>query len=93
MGGLQVYASGNGRRRRLNCCSEKHSEGIGIKKNLTDGEREILANLGTQLSTMISLSEKKGEKSGDIEDRLNSIQERVMSWEADQSMIWEFRPK
>ncbi|KAH0969141.1 hypothetical protein GBA52_028990 [Prunus armeniaca] len=65
---------------------------LGSKKNLTDGEREILANLGTQLSTMISLSEKKGEKSGDIEDRLNSIQERVMSWEADQSMIWNSGP-
>ncbi|KAL6275308.1 hypothetical protein ACE6H2_018909 [Prunus campanulata] len=26
---------------------------LGSKKNLTDGEREILANLGAQLSTMI----------------------------------------
>ncbi|KAM1954324.1 exocyst complex component EXO70E2-like isoform X1 [Malus sylvestris] len=69
---------------------------LGSKKNLTDGEREILANLGTQLSSMMGLSkrddENKDKKISEVEDRLNWIQERIMSWEADQSMIWDSSP-
>ncbi|KAM1015529.1 exocyst complex component EXO70E2-like [Malus sylvestris] len=65
---------------------------LGSKKNLTDGEREVLANLGTQLSSMIRLGERTDEKVTEVADRLNSIQERIMRWEADQSMIWDSSP-
>ncbi|XP_004304229.1 PREDICTED: exocyst complex component EXO70B1 [Fragaria vesca subsp. vesca] len=66
---------------------------LGSKKNLTHGERKILADLGTKLSSLMTnrstLNEIKVEDFGDIEDRLNSIQDKVMGWEADQTMIWD----
>ncbi|KAF3444858.1 hypothetical protein FNV43_RR14551 [Rhamnella rubrinervis] len=71
----------------------KHiARALGSNKNLTDDTRRILADLGAQLSSISTFSEGKGEKMSEIENRLNEIQEKVMSWEADQSMIWDSGP-
>ncbi|KAJ6734826.1 EXOCYST SUBUNIT EXO70 FAMILY PROTEIN [Salix purpurea] len=61
---------------------------LGSKKNLTDDAKKILAELGTQLTTMTSISENEVDDEG----RLNVIQEKIMSWETDQSMQWDFGP-
>ncbi|XP_050380891.1 exocyst complex component EXO70E2 [Argentina anserina] len=66
---------------------------LGSRKNLTTGERKILADLGTKLSSLMTnrdtLNELKVEDFGDIQDRLTSIHDKVMGWEADQTMIWD----
>ncbi|KAK9272455.1 hypothetical protein L1049_002828 [Liquidambar formosana] len=66
---------------------------LGTKKNLTDDVRKILADLGTQLSSMSTVNETKDEGVSEIEERLNLVQEKVMNWETDQSMIWDCGPE
>ncbi|XP_042022140.1 exocyst complex component EXO70E2-like [Salvia splendens] len=66
---------------------------------LSDDARNILANLGSQLSSLAlasesrdAVSEEEGEEEGidEIEQQLDRIQEKVMSWENNQStMIWD----
>ncbi|XP_047961144.1 exocyst complex component EXO70E2 isoform X2 [Salvia hispanica] len=66
---------------------------------LSDDARIILANLGSQLSSLAMasesrdvVSEEEGEEEGidEIEQQLDRIQEKVMSWENNQStMIWD----
>ncbi|KAF5958711.1 hypothetical protein HYC85_005936 [Camellia sinensis] len=60
------------------------------KKNFTDDERKILADLGTRLSSMTKISENKDEMwLSEIEERLNVVQDKIMHWEIDQSLIWD----
>ncbi|KAL7190601.1 hypothetical protein ACSBR2_022809 [Camellia fascicularis] len=62
------------------------------KKNFTDDDRKILADLGTRLSSMNKVSENKDGESGwlsEIEGQLNAVQDKVTNWEVDQSMIWD----
>lgn len=71
------------------------------KMNLTDDARKILANLGSQLSNITRVSssrdeefeereEEEEEGHDEIEQQLDKIQDKVMSWENDQSiMIWD----
>lgn len=64
---------------------------------LSDDARNILANLGSQLSSLAMASESRDAVSEDeeegideIEQQLDRIQEKVMSWENNQStMIWD----
>uniref|UniRef100_A0A2P2LV20 Exocyst subunit Exo70 family protein n=1 Tax=Rhizophora mucronata TaxID=61149 RepID=A0A2P2LV20_RHIMU len=65
---------------------------LGSKTNLTNNTKKILADLGSQLSTISMISEDEVRGVGEIEGRLNVVQEKVMSWEADQSMIWASGP-
>ncbi|XP_015879871.3 exocyst complex component EXO70E2 [Ziziphus jujuba] len=68
----------------------KHiARALGSNKNLTDDTRRILADLGVQLSSISTYSEKKDENLSEIENCLNDVQEKIASWEADQSMIWD----
>ncbi|PON46178.1 Exocyst complex protein [Parasponia andersonii] len=60
-------------------------------KDLTDEARRILVDLGARLSSISTTNERSGEKICDIENQLDAVQERVMNWEADQSMIWDSR--
>ncbi|EXB38101.1 Exocyst complex component 7 [Morus notabilis] len=62
---------------------------LGSKKNLTDEARKILVDLGTQLSSIAIPEERKDEGICEIESLLDAVQEKVMSWESDQSMIWD----
>ncbi|KAJ9147526.1 hypothetical protein P3X46_029678 [Hevea brasiliensis] len=68
----------------------KHiARALGSKKNLTDDTKKILADLSTQLSNITTVGESKVETPSEIEGQLNVIQEKIMSWETDQSMIWD----
>ncbi|KAJ1376137.1 Exocyst complex component Exo70 [Sesbania bispinosa] len=62
---------------------------LGSKKNLTNNAKKILADLGTQLSSMTKVSEKEEVGIHAFEDRLDAIQVIIMRWEEDQSMIWD----
>ncbi|KAF5735595.1 exocyst complex component EXO70B1 [Tripterygium wilfordii] len=62
---------------------------LGSKKNLTNNEKKVLADLGNQLSTMTIVNENEGEEISEIELQLNAVQEKIMSREVDESMIWE----
>lgn len=75
------------------------------KMNLTDDARKILANLGSQLSNITRVSssrdeefeereEEEEEGHNGIEQQLDKIQDKVMSWENNQSiMIWDCGPE
>ncbi|XP_043707218.1 exocyst complex component EXO70E2 [Telopea speciosissima] len=60
---------------------------LGTNSNLTDDVKKILEELGSRLSTMTLLSANKREIN-EIEKRLDSVQEKIASWESDQS-IWD----
>lgn len=64
-------------------------------KNLTNDARKILADLGSQLSTIARESESKGEEESpcEIEELINAVQDKVMKWEVEQSMIWDCGPE
>ncbi|XP_009787256.1 exocyst complex component EXO70E2-like [Nicotiana sylvestris] len=70
---------------------------LGSNRTLTDDARKILADLGTQLSSITRVSETQDEDSGDqteeqfieLEEQLNLVQTKVMNWEVGQSMIWD----
>ncbi|MBA0683267.1 hypothetical protein Goari_024937 [Gossypium aridum] len=66
---------------------------LGSNKNLTKDVKKILADLGSQLSTMATIDDEgvEGLKSG-IEERLSVVEEKIMSWETDESMIWDSGP-
>ncbi|KAJ8775324.1 hypothetical protein K2173_020328 [Erythroxylum novogranatense] len=65
---------------------------IGPKKNLTGDEKKILADLATQLSSMNLICQDEVYELSDFERRLNDTEEKVLNWEADQSMIWDRGP-
>ncbi|GMJ04090.1 exocyst subunit exo70 family protein E1 [Hibiscus trionum] len=66
---------------------------LGSNKNLTEDVKKILADLGSQLSNMATTEDEvvEGVKSG-IEEQLSVVEEKIMSWETDESMIFESGP-
>ncbi|KAJ4973396.1 hypothetical protein NE237_006570 [Protea cynaroides] len=60
---------------------------LGANRNLTDDVKRILADLDSRLSTMTVLSTNKRGEINEIEERLNFVQEKISSWDSDQS-IW-----
>ncbi|XP_073286484.1 exocyst complex component EXO70E2-like [Primulina huaijiensis] len=72
---------------------------VELKKDWTDEARRILANLGSQLCNISRIhqsdDEKLKEEEGlnDLEQQLNKIQDIIMNWEKEQSMIWDFGPE
>ncbi|KAK6913345.1 Exocyst complex subunit Exo70, C-terminal [Dillenia turbinata] len=71
---------------------EHIARALGTRRNLPTGVRKILADLGTQLSTLSTVDndEKKVTEGEDgFEERLNWVQDKIMSWEADQSMVYD----
>ncbi|KAL6553056.1 hypothetical protein OROGR_006898 [Orobanche gracilis] len=74
-------------------------EALELKNNLTDDAKKLLANLGSQLIDMSGLDGGRDEDSEEndglieIEHRLDEIQNKVMNWEDDQSMIWDYGPE
>ncbi|KAJ8775211.1 hypothetical protein K2173_020215 [Erythroxylum novogranatense] len=62
------------------------------KKNLTGDEKKILAYLGAQLSSTNLICQDEVYELSDFERRLNDTEEKVLNWEADQSMIWDRGP-
>ncbi|OAY56910.1 exocyst complex component EXO70E2 [Manihot esculenta] len=68
----------------------KHiARALGSKKNLTDNAKKILADLSSQLSNISTVDEIKVDTRGELEGQLNVIQEKIMRWETDESMIWD----
>ncbi|KAK9278745.1 hypothetical protein L1049_028321 [Liquidambar formosana] len=65
---------------------------LGASRSVTDDMRRILADLETHLSTMTILSESDGEKCSELEERLKCAEKKVMSWESNQSIIWDSDP-
>ncbi|CAN1137639.1 Exocyst complex component EXO70E2 [Linum perenne] len=73
---------------------------LGSQKNLTDDAKKVLADLGSQLSNITITNEDKDgddeeeeeEHISELEAQLNTVQEKISNWEADQSMIWDLGP-
>lgn len=61
---------------------------LGSNKNLSGNMKKILADLGSKLSSMAVVDQENGE----IEQQLSSVEEKIMSWEGDESMIWDSSP-
>ncbi|XP_071722841.1 exocyst complex component EXO70E2-like [Rutidosis leptorrhynchoides] len=79
--------------------AEKIVKALGSGKHLTDGVRKALVDLGSQLSNsninvstlndeVTTLNDEVGDDISEIAERLNVIQDKIMSWEVDQSTIW-----
>ncbi|XP_073122588.1 exocyst complex component EXO70E2 [Henckelia pumila] len=73
---------------------------VELRKDWTDEARRILANLGSQLCNIsriheIEDEELKEDEAGlnDLEQQLDGIQDRIMNWEKEQSMIWDCGPE
>lgn len=66
---------------------------LGSKEKLTVDGRKILAELGSQLCALISLNETKDDSTCEIKDRLHAVEEKIMRWEEDHSMIWDSGPE
>ncbi|GFY86976.1 exocyst subunit exo70 family protein E1 [Actinidia rufa] len=64
---------------------------VEMRKNLSNDTRKILSDLGNQLFSIAKVSEGKcvEEGIGKIEERLRIVQDKVMNWEVDESMIWD----
>ncbi|XP_071692727.1 exocyst complex component EXO70E2-like [Rutidosis leptorrhynchoides] len=64
-------------------------------KKLSNEATEILVDLGLKLSSMVKIAEVKDDEGGGNEelsrmkDRIDSIHDKVMTWEVGQSMIWD----
>ncbi|XP_019157039.1 PREDICTED: exocyst complex component EXO70B1-like [Ipomoea nil] len=61
--------------------------------NLTNDARKILADLGSQLSSIIRVGESNQDESEkqlcEFEEQLNAVQIKVMNSELNQSMLWD----
>jgi exocyst complex protein 7 len=67
---------------------------IETRKNLSNGAREILVDLGSKLSSFALIPEPEwNESNSEIEEKLNSVQNKFMNWEVDQTMIWYSGPE
>ncbi|KAI4352467.1 hypothetical protein L6164_006717 [Bauhinia variegata] len=68
---------------------------LGSNKKLTSDAKKILADLGSQLSSMTKPSDMEQEEEegvNSIEDRINAIEEKILKWEEDQYTFWNSRP-
>ncbi|KAL3526591.1 hypothetical protein ACH5RR_011247 [Cinchona calisaya] len=100
MGGCQPTTPNLDGEENLIAAAQSIVKALETNKNLTNDARKILADLGTQLSSIARASEKKGEEEGEgeqkglceVEEQLNRVQDRVMKWEEKQSMIWDCGP-
>ncbi|XP_047322187.1 exocyst complex component EXO70E2-like [Impatiens glandulifera] len=61
------------------------------RRNLTNDERKILADLGSQLTSIANMIEEDKDELGlsEVEKRFNTARDKIMNWELDQSMIWD----
>ncbi|KAI3768517.1 hypothetical protein L2E82_19257 [Cichorium intybus] len=68
-------------------------------KKFTNETRKILVDLGTRLTSMAKITVPEDEQNGedeelsDIKEQISSIQEKIMNWEGDESMIWDSDPE
>ncbi|KAJ8567129.1 hypothetical protein K7X08_019337 [Anisodus acutangulus] len=69
---------------------------LGSNRTLTDDARKILADLGSQLSSITRVSEPQDEGVDEteeqfieLEEEFNLVHSKVMNWEVGKSMIWD----
>lgn len=89
MGDIDKIVPEMGEEDNLIAAAEHLVRALGSNKNLTSKMKRVLADLGSQLSTMATISD---EGVSEIEEQLNIVQEKILSREADQSMIWDSGP-
>lgn len=66
---------------------------LAASKNVNDGLRKTLLDLETHLSSMSSrVTERNGMGIREFERRLECAEDKVMSWEANNLMIWDSGP-
>ncbi|MBA0726160.1 hypothetical protein Golax_002008 [Gossypium laxum] len=93
MGDYESTATSLDGEENLIAAAEHIVKALGSNKNFTKDVKKILADLGSQLSTMATIEDNmvEGKKSG-IEEQLSVVEEKIMSWESDDSMIWDSGP-
>ncbi|TYJ37833.1 hypothetical protein E1A91_A05G402800v1 [Gossypium mustelinum] len=93
MGDYESTATSLEGEENLIAAAEHIVKALGSNKNFTKDVKKILADLGSQLSTMATVEDNmvEGKKSG-IEEQLSVVEEKIMSWESDDSMIWDSGP-
>ncbi|KAK8717136.1 hypothetical protein V6N13_044415 [Hibiscus sabdariffa] len=66
---------------------------LGSNKILAKDVKKILAELGSQLTSMAAMKDDmvEGWKMG-IRDQLSVVEEKITSWEANESVIWDSGP-
>nr|GMC67353.1 exocyst complex component EXO70B1-like [Ipomoea batatas] len=72
------------------------AKALETKTDLTDDARKKLADLGTQLASITRPSENSDEgvhseeeQISEFEEQLNGLQTKIMSWEGQESMLWD----
>ncbi|XP_019185740.1 PREDICTED: exocyst complex component EXO70B1-like isoform X2 [Ipomoea nil] len=76
---------------------QRIAKALETKTDLTDDTRKKLADLGTQLTSITRTSEnsdegvhsEEEERMSEFEEQLNGLQTKIMSWEGQQSMLWD----
>ncbi|TYH75947.1 hypothetical protein ES332_D04G051500v1 [Gossypium tomentosum] len=93
MGDYESTATSLEGEENLIAAAEHIVKALGSNKNFTKDVKKILADLGSQLSTMATIEDNmvEGKKSG-IEEQLSVVEVKIMSWESDDSMIWDSGP-
>ncbi|XP_010528405.1 PREDICTED: exocyst complex component EXO70B1 [Tarenaya hassleriana] len=66
-------------------------EQLGSCRNLSNDTRKVLSHLLSKLSRVVAMDDTDEEEDGisEIEQRLNVLAEKIMSRQADESMIWD----
>ncbi|KAE8695748.1 Serine carboxypeptidase-like 25 isoform 1 [Hibiscus syriacus] len=77
----------------LIAAAEHIVKALGSNKYFTKDVKKILADLGSQLSSMATMEDNmvEGKKSGIVE-QLSVVEEKIMSLEADDFVIWDSGP-
>ncbi|KAK9037472.1 hypothetical protein V6N11_022383 [Hibiscus sabdariffa] len=77
----------------LIAAAEHIVKALGSNKNFTKDVKKILADLGSQLSSMATIEDNVVEvKKSGIEEQLSAVEEKILSLESDDSMIWDSGP-
>ncbi|KAJ1402803.1 Exocyst complex component Exo70 [Sesbania bispinosa] len=66
---------------------------LAASKTVSDDLRKNLLDLEIQLSAMSIVSERNGRGIKQLERQLKCAEDKVMSWEANHSMIWDSSPR
>lgn len=99
MGECECLVSELGQEKQLIVAANYIIKALSSNISLSDDAKKVLADLCSKLSLVttqncqtdveIDIEETEVGDVEEIERRLNVVQEKIMGWEADQSMIWE----
>ncbi|KAL5544626.1 hypothetical protein UlMin_008410 [Ulmus minor] len=63
-----------------------------VLSDLTDDVKKVLADLDSQLSAMVVITESKGGELSELEQRLKQAEAEIMNWKENQAMEWGSNP-